>query len=72
MVCSPVATEIGRVHCWISTERSRQKEVLDGESGMFFYVKTPNNNNKEHVTAKKAANSKTPGSFACLRLRVPP
>ena len=36
----PVTTEIGRVKCWISTERLAQKEVLDRETGMVYNVKT--------------------------------
>ena len=35
-----MTTEIDRVKCWISTERLRQKEVLDRETGMVFNVKT--------------------------------
>ena len=40
-VCEPVATEIGRVNCWISKEGLRQKEeVLGRETGMVYNVKT--------------------------------
>ena len=35
-----MTTEIGRVKCWISTERLRQKEVLGRETGMVYNVKT--------------------------------
>ena len=35
-----MATEIGRVEGWISTERLGQKEALDRETGMVFSVKT--------------------------------
>ena len=34
-----MTTEIGRVKCWISTERLRLKEILDRETGMVFKVK---------------------------------
>ena len=35
-----MTTEIGRVKCWISTERLRQKEVLGRETGMVYNVET--------------------------------
>ena len=35
-----MTTEIGRVKCWISTERLRQKNVLGKETGMVYNVKT--------------------------------
>ena len=35
-----MTTEIGRVKCWNSTERLRQKEVLGRETGMVYNVKT--------------------------------
>ena len=35
-----MTTEIGRVKCWISTERLRQQEVLGRETGMVYNVKT--------------------------------
>ena len=35
-----MTTEIGRVKCWISTERLRQKDVLGRETGMVCDVKT--------------------------------
>ena len=49
-----MTTEIGRVKCWISTERLRQKEVLGRETGMDYNVKTTTTNNNngmvDHVT----------------------
>ena len=34
-----MTTEFGRVKCWISTERLRQKEVVGKETGMVYNVK---------------------------------
>ena len=35
-----MTTEVGRVKCWISMERLRQKKVLGRETGMVNNVKT--------------------------------
>ena len=35
-----MTTEIGRVKCWVSTQRLGRKQVLDRETGMACIVKT--------------------------------